>query len=130
MLAQIERYVKTALVDKDAYVSSSALVSSMHLTHSSAEVVRRWVDEVQNALNGKTHMVQYHALGVLHKIRQHDRLAVLKTITTLAKGTRHVTRVKHGLTFLFRQHYSLALRALLADPICDAVAAGGHGQGA
>ncbi len=91
MLAQIERYVKTALVDKDAYVSSSALVSSMHLTHSSAEVVRRWVDEVQNALNGKTQMVQYHALGVLHKIRQHDRLAVLKTITTLAKGTYETT---------------------------------------
>lgn len=40
MLTQIERYVKTAIVDKDPYVSSCALVSSIHLSHSSIEVVR------------------------------------------------------------------------------------------
>jgi hypothetical protein len=40
MLTQIERYVKTAIVDKDPYVSSCALISSIHLSHSSIEVVR------------------------------------------------------------------------------------------
>jgi coatomer protein complex subunit gamma len=38
-LGQVERYLKQAIVDKDAAVASSALVSGMHLIKTSPEIV-------------------------------------------------------------------------------------------
>lgn len=49
MLQAIERYMKQAIVDKT--VSSAALVSSLHLTKLAPEVVKRWVNEAQEAVN-------------------------------------------------------------------------------
>ena len=51
MLQAIERYMKQAIVDKSAAVSSAALVSSVHLFKSAPEVIKRWVNEAQEALN-------------------------------------------------------------------------------
>ena len=87
MLGQVERYLKQAIVDKDPYVSSAALVSGTHLMRQSQEVVKRWVSEVQDALQSKSVMVQYHALGLLHQIRQHDRLAVSKLVASMTKSS-------------------------------------------
>lgn len=53
---------------------------------SSPEVVKRWVNEAQEAVNGDNMMVQYHALGLLYHIRKSDRLAVTKLITKLASS--------------------------------------------
>lgn len=78
MLNAIERFMKQAIVDRNALVSSSALVSGMHLIKQNPEVVRRWVNEVQEAVNSQHDMVQYHAVGLLYQIRQHDKLAVSK----------------------------------------------------
>ena len=76
MLGQGERYLKQAIVDKDPYVSSSALISGYHLIHqhpSNVDVVKRWFNEVQDAAKSKYTMVQYHALGLLYKLRQQDK---------------------------------------------------------
>ena len=51
MLQSIERYMKQAIVDKLPSVSSAALVSSLHLMKQGPEVVKRWVNEVQEAVN-------------------------------------------------------------------------------
>lgn len=51
MLQAIERYMKQAIVDKNPGVSSAALVSSLHLTKLAPEVVKRWVNEAQEAVN-------------------------------------------------------------------------------
>lgn len=51
MLQAIERYMKQAIVDKNAAVSSAALVSSLHLARSSGELVKRWVNEAQEAFS-------------------------------------------------------------------------------
>ncbi|KAF1332215.1 Coatomer subunit gamma, partial [Globisporangium splendens] len=85
MLNAIERFMKQAIVDRNALVSSSALVSGMHLIKQNPEVVRRWVNEVQEAVNSQHDMVQYHAVGLLYQIRQHDKLAVSKFINQLQK---------------------------------------------
>eukprot|EP01119_Soliformovum_irregulare_P006120 TRINITY_DN1789_c0_g1_i1.p1 TRINITY_DN1789_c0_g1~~TRINITY_DN1789_c0_g1_i1.p1 ORF type:complete len:880 (+),score=318.49 TRINITY_DN1789_c0_g1_i1:276-2642(+) len=87
MLAQIERYLKQAIVDKEPYVSSAALVSGTHLMGTSPEIVKRWVTEVQESLQSSSMMVQYHALGLLHQIKQNDRLAVSKLVTSMTKGS-------------------------------------------
>lgn len=67
-------------MDRNALVASSALVSGIHLIKNNPEVVRRWVNEVQEAMNSAHDMVQYHAVTLLYQIRQHDRLAVSKVM--------------------------------------------------
>ena len=51
MMNSIERYMKQAMVDKSPSVSSAALVNSLHLFKTSPEIVKRWVNEAQEALN-------------------------------------------------------------------------------
>ncbi|KAG8128132.1 putative Coatomer subunit gamma protein [Naja naja] len=86
MLQSIERYMKQAIVDKVPSVSSSALVSSLHLLKTSFDIVKRWVNEAQEAASSDNIMVQYHALGLLYHIRKNDRLAVNKMLN---KFMRH-----------------------------------------
>ena len=86
LLGQIERYLKQAVVDKNAVVSSAALVSGIHLLGVNADVVRRWSNEVQEAVHSKNPVVQFHALGLLHQIKINDRLAVSKLVTQLTRS--------------------------------------------
>lgn len=85
MLTGIERYLKQAIVDKNASVSSAALVSALHLLKPNFDVVKRWVNEAQETLSNENVMVQYHGLGLLYHIKQNDRLAVSKLITKQAR---------------------------------------------
>lgn len=87
MLGAIERYIKQAIVDRNPFVASSALVSGANLFRTCPDVVRRWINEVQEAVTSVNDMVQYHALSLLYKIKQHDRLAVSKTVQQLSKGS-------------------------------------------
>ncbi|KAF8957029.1 coatomer subunit gamma [Entomortierella lignicola] len=111
MLQGLERFLKAAIVDKNAKVSSAALVSSYHLYAIAREVVKRWANEAQEAINSKpqsvvsaassyvtsfgnapqtytavsnSNIVQYHALGLLYAIRQKDRMAVSKLVQNYA----------------------------------------------
>lgn len=108
MLPGIERFLKAAIVDKtDSSISSAALVSSYHMFPSSREIIRRWSNEVQEALVAKSSgfssmvtsfmrtsaapvinstIVQYHALGLMTAIRQHDRMAISKLVQMFVGG--------------------------------------------
>ena len=87
MLGAIERYIKQAIVDRNAFVASSALMSGLRLFRTCPDIVRRWINEVQEAINSSNDMVQYHALSLLYMIKQHDRLAVSKIVAQLSKGS-------------------------------------------
>ncbi|KAA0036605.1 coatomer subunit gamma [Cucumis melo var. makuwa] len=87
LLTQIERYLKQAIVDKNPVVASAALVSGLHLLQTNPEIVKRWSNEVQEAVQSRAALVQFHALALLHQIRQNDRLAVSKLVTSLTRGT-------------------------------------------
>ncbi|XP_021940044.1 coatomer subunit gamma-2 isoform X3 [Zootermopsis nevadensis] len=104
MLQAIERYMKQAIVDRNSGVSSAALVSSLHLTKIAGDVVKRWVNEAQEAVNSDSVMVQYHALGVLYHIRKSDRLAVNKLV---AKLTRMSLKSPYAVCMLIRIAYKL-----------------------
>ena len=69
--------------------------------HGSTEIVKRWVNEAQEAVTSdhimvqvSTHvsrdrhmmLAQYHAIGLLYHIRKHDRLAVSKLVTKLSRS--------------------------------------------
>ncbi|KAL9938250.1 hypothetical protein V8E36_002873 [Tilletia maclaganii] len=53
MVQGLERFFKTAIVDKNSFISSAALVSSYHLNIGSRDVVKRWANEAQEAINPK-----------------------------------------------------------------------------
>ena len=86
MLQGIERFLKQAIVDKNPSVSSAALVSALHLFSGNKEAVKRWANEVQEAINSKGMITQYHALGLMYQIRQHDRMAVIKLVQNYSRG--------------------------------------------
>lgn len=85
LLGQMERFIKQALVDKSPVVSSSALVAAQTLFQLSPEIVKKWVNEVQEALSSNADLVQYHALSLLHMIKRHDRLAISKVVNALCR---------------------------------------------
>lgn len=86
ILQAVERYMKLCIVDKNAAVSCAALVSSLRLTGTAGDVVKRWANEAQEALNSDNIMVQYHALGLLYHIRNSDRLAATKLVNKLTRN--------------------------------------------
>ena len=47
-----------AIVDKAPVVASAVLVSALHLLGNNAEIVKRWTNEIQEAVNSKSNMVQ------------------------------------------------------------------------
>mmetsp|Transcript_5976 Transcript_5976/g.15229 ORF Transcript_5976/g.15229 Transcript_5976/m.15229 type:complete len:870 (+) Transcript_5976:19-2628(+) len=113
MLQSIERYYKQSLVDQNPAVASAALVSSLHLMKDSHDVVKRWVNEVSQALDSKgsaDNMVQYHALGVLYHIKQKDPLAVMKLVTGHIRGNS--LRSRYATCLLIRY----ASKVMDADP--------------
>ena len=99
MLQGIERFLKQAIVDKSPSVSSAAIVSSLHMFNSNREVVKRWANEVQEAINSKGTITQYHALGLMYLIRQNDRMAVIKLIQNHSRGS---LRSSHAYCMLVR----------------------------
>eukprot|EP00166_Cyanidium_caldarium_P000253 ctg_110.g62 len=87
MVAQIERYLKQELVDRNANVASAALVGALTLLEAGKgeQTVRRWSSEVTQALTHPYPMVQYHALALLYRLRRRDRLALSKLVQDVAR---------------------------------------------
>ena len=54
MAQGFERFFKAAIVDKTPSISSAALVSSYHLFPNAKDVVKRWANEAQEAVNAKS----------------------------------------------------------------------------
>ncbi|KAK7686671.1 hypothetical protein QCA50_010271 [Cerrena zonata] len=54
MAQGVERFFKAAIVDKNTSISSAALVSAYHLFPAAKDVVKRWVNEAQEAVSGKS----------------------------------------------------------------------------
>lgn len=54
MAQGVERFFKAAIVDRNPSISSAALVSAYHLFPMAKDVVKRWVNETQEAVNAKS----------------------------------------------------------------------------
>lgn len=105
MLQAIERYMKQAIVDKNPAVSSAALVSALHLSATVPDLVRRWVNEAQEAIMSDNAMVSYHALGVVAGARRNDRLSTVKLVTKLSRAS---LRSPYALCLLIRHAAKIA----------------------
>jgi len=86
LLQQVERYFKQAIVDKAPVVASAALVSGLHMLKENADIVKRWSSEVQDAVQSRNPMVQFHSVALLYQLRNSDRLAISKLVSSLTRG--------------------------------------------
>ena len=85
LLAQVDRYLKQAVVDADAAPASAVLVSALHLLAADVDVPRRWGSEVAEAASSRHPMVQFHAVALSHALKCADRLAVAKLVSSLVR---------------------------------------------
>lgn len=115
-IQSVERFFKSALVDRSPSVSSASLVSSYHLFPIATPIIKRWANEAQEAVNAKavssssympsaaasyisgggsngyqasassSYIMQYHALGLLYLMREKDRMAITKMVQQFGAG--------------------------------------------
>mmetsp|Transcript_10308 Transcript_10308/g.17663 ORF Transcript_10308/g.17663 Transcript_10308/m.17663 type:complete len:304 (+) Transcript_10308:526-1437(+) len=87
MVQATEGYLKQEILDRNPYVASAALTSAQSLIlYQKGDVVRRWVNEVGQAMEHPNKMVQFHALALMYMIKQNDKLAVTKMIQQLIRS--------------------------------------------
>lgn len=127
-----ERLFKNCLVDKNPVVSSAALLSSYNLLPIAKDVVKRFTNETLETIQSykqfpsnqfqlheyygnsttnlpsTSYMYQYHALGLLYHLRNHDKMALMKLITSLSEGSS----LKNSLSIIQLIRY---INKILAD---------------
>lgn len=139
MIQGVERFYKSAIVDRNTSISSAAIVSSYHLHPIAKDVIKRWANEAQEAVNAKpgggmyassggaqagyqavpssSYITQYHALGLLYVIRQQDRMAITKLIQQFGGAGRSggtALRSPFALCMIVRY----AAKVMDEDPKC------------
>ncbi|KAI5966521.1 SEC21 [Candida pseudojiufengensis] len=106
-----ERLFKNAIVDKNPIVSSAALISSYNLLPHAKDVVKRFGNETLETISSyksfppnqfqlheyygnatsnlpsTSYMYQYHALGLIYQLRNHDKMSLMKLISSLSEGS-------------------------------------------
>ncbi|SCU86886.1 LADA_0E00826g1_1 [Lachancea dasiensis] len=97
-----ERLFKSAVVSKHPSISSAALVSSYHLLPVAESTVKRYSNETLEAVAdlktfpyhdglsehypNSTYISQYHALGLLYMLKNHDKIALMKLVQQFSSG--------------------------------------------
>jgi coatomer protein complex subunit gamma len=86
MVGQIDRLLKQAVVDRNPLIVSSTLVSGLKIHKTNPDLIKRWTNEIQEALASRSSDIsQFHALALLFKIKRNDRLGLSKVVTALCK---------------------------------------------
>ena len=121
MVGQMERFLKQAIVDKNPFIMASALSAGQQLYGTSPDVVKRWLNEITEAMNNKSKMVQYHALALLYRIRAADKLALSKVVTGLARHNPSIA----GSPMAQLLHIRIITSLLLSTPAVQQGSAAG-----
>ncbi|GIX64508.1 coat protein, gamma subunit [Babesia caballi] len=116
--SQVERYIKSALVDKDPYVCSSALLCCIRLFTQMPQLVRGWVGEAATCLTSSDPMVQFHGAVMLYLARLNDKNLLAKLVATL----RQQTVARHTECFLIR--LAVANFGLMREECVELIRAG------
>ncbi|KAJ7784729.1 armadillo-type protein [Mycena metata] len=129
---------------KDSALRQAVYLAIKELATTTEDVVKRWVNEAQEAVNAKSgsyfgatvtggsffggggqgatqtvpsssNITQYHALGLLYLIRQQDRMAVTKMIQQLGGGKSGAgTTLKNAMALCMLIRY--AAKVMEEDP--------------
>lgn len=125
-VSALERLFKNSIVEKNPVIASAALISCYNLLPIAKDVVKRFTNETLELLSSQkqfpanqfelhefygsattnlpltTFMYQYHALGLLYHLRNHDKMALMKLITSVLEGsnTGSSTSLKNSLSII------------------------------
>lgn len=86
MLSQVERYIKTSIVDKNDSVSTAAMLTGIRLAKTAPEMVRRWITEVQEKLSSGYYNTHYHGLILFHEMKRNDPVGLTKFLISMIKA--------------------------------------------
>lgn len=115
MIQGIERILKASIVDKTPSVSSAALVSSYHLHNVAKDIIKRWSNEVQEAINVKPASSSSLGFGALsatsyfNNSSGQSNQASQIVISTSSINQYHAI----SLLYLIRQHDRMAITKLV-----------------
>ena len=84
-LIQIERYIKSALTDKNNSIADAALVAAIHLYDSNKEIVKKWSNEVSEKLKPAYENCPFHSLILLYEIKKADLAWFKKILFVMAR---------------------------------------------
>lgn len=131
MLGTMDRFLKQAIVDRNPAVSSAALIAGQQLFRIAPDVIRRWQNEIQEAVNSKSKMVQYHAFALLCLIKQHDRLALSKVriVTLLVIDVRPLSICVSDCVRVGSPTSQITARPLFVDSVHHEIGSSGPRSG-
>ena len=90
MLTQLERSLKTAIIDKNESIAASALLLGVqlgaNLGKGALEIIKRWVPEVQERLTASNFNVHYHGLLLIYEIKRNDPVSLTKLLVSMTRS--------------------------------------------
>ncbi|KAJ4002179.1 coatomer subunit gamma [Lentinula boryana] len=114
MAQGVERFFKAAIVDRNPSISSAALVSSYHLFPFAKDVVKRWVNEVQEAANAKSSGSFFGSVsssgGYLGFGGSSSSASAQQTVPSSSYATQYHAL---GLLYLIRQQDRMAVTKMI-----------------
>jgi coatomer protein complex subunit gamma len=112
MAQGVERFFKAAIVDRNPSISSAALVSAYHLFPAAKDVVKRWVNEAQEAVNAKANSSFFASTGSSSYLGfgTSSQPSGPQTITSSSYVTQYHAL---GLLYLIRQQDRMAVTKMI-----------------
>ncbi|KAF8167428.1 adaptin N terminal region-domain-containing protein [Crassisporium funariophilum] len=113
MAQGVERFFKAAIVDRNPSIASAALVSAYHLFPHAKDVVKRWVNEAQEAVNAKSSATFFGAStggGYLGFGGSSNQPSGPQTIPSTSYITQYHAL---GLLYLIRQQDRMAVTKMI-----------------
>lgn len=121
MVQGVERFFKAAIVDKNTAISSAALVSSYHLFPISKDVIKRWVNEAQEAVHLKPSSTPFYGgagpslnLSSAGGILGFGSSAPAPPVNPTVPSTSYITQYHAlGLLYVIRQQDRMAVTKMI-----------------
>ena len=114
MAQGVERFFKAAIVDRNSSISSAALVSAYHLFPAAKDVVKRWVNEAQEAVNAKSSGSFFGSTGGGSGYLGWGSSSSQQQGYQAVPSTSHITQYHAlGLLYLIRQQDRMAITKMI-----------------
>lgn len=114
MVQGVERFFKAAIVDRTPSISSAALVSAYHLFPAAKDVVKRWVNEAQEAANAKSSSGFFGASASSSGYLGFGGASTQNTGYSPMPSTSYITQYHAlGLLYLIRQQDRMAITKMI-----------------
>lgn len=113
MAQGVERFFKAAIVDRNPSISSAALLSAYHLFPAAKDVVKRWVNEAQEAVNAKSSSSFFSTASTTGSYLGFGGSMASSTPQTVP-STSYITQYHAlGLLYLIRQQDRMAVTKMI-----------------